>query len=366
MFAYRLQKHRWFFSLVIFAVLLLSVFFTYTDYTKFSLRNLLPVRKCKCNPCVSELNKSEWFDKRYIPTMYPILTKNNYTLPEATYKWWQRLQHERKESNYSSIMEEMFKLFPGDDKLMEQGPNRCRTCAVIGNSGNLKGSNYGPSIDSNNLVMRMNRARTVGYEADVGSKTTHHFMYPESARDLAENVSLVLIPFKILDIQWLISAFTTGNITRTYIPVMRHIKANKDKVLVYNPHFFKYVYDNWNEHHGRYSSTGMLVIIFALHVCDEVNVYGFGANSIGHWHHYWEKNAGAGAFRATGVHDGDFEANVTKTLADVDLAKFQPQEITDCIGPWRAGPPGGADSLWDPSTELQQQSDYSLISFSKA
>ncbi|XP_048452036.1 CMP-N-acetylneuraminate-beta-galactosamide-alpha-2,3-sialyltransferase 1-like [Rhincodon typus] len=317
MFAHRLQKQQWFFYLLVFTVLLLSVAFTYTDKIEFALKKLFAVRKCKCNRCVSELNESAWFDKRYIPTMYPILTKNSFTLPEASYKWWQRLQSERKPSNYSSIMEELFKLFPGDDKLMDQGPNRCRTCAVIGNSGNLKGSNYGPSIDSNNLVMRMNRAQTTGYEADVGSKTTHHFMYPESAQNLAENVSLVLIPFKVLDIKWLISAFTAGNITRTYIPVMRHIKADKDKVLVYSPHFFKYVYDNWNEHHGRYSSTGMLVIVFALHVCDEVNVYGFGANSLGHWHHYWEKNAGGGAFRKTGVHDGDFEANVTKMLADV-------------------------------------------------
>ncbi|XP_032875858.1 CMP-N-acetylneuraminate-beta-galactosamide-alpha-2,3-sialyltransferase 1-like isoform X2 [Amblyraja radiata] len=212
-------------------------------------------------------------------------------------------------------MEQVFKLFPGDNLLSGHGPNRCRTCAVVGNSGNLIGSNYGPIIDSHNFVMRMNHAKTVGYERDVGSKTTHHFMYPESAQDLAHNVSLVLIPFKILDLQWLISAFTTGNITRTYTRVLSKIKANKDKVLVLSPHFFMYVYDNWNEHHGRYSSTGMLVTVFALHVCDEVDVYGFGANNLGHWHHYWEKNAGAGAFRVTGVHDGDFEANVTKTLA---------------------------------------------------
>uniref|UniRef100_UPI00398F8446 CMP-N-acetylneuraminate-beta-galactosamide- alpha-2,3-sialyltransferase 1-like n=1 Tax=Pristiophorus japonicus TaxID=55135 RepID=UPI00398F8446 len=318
----QLNKLQWFLYLLFFGVLLLSVLFTYTNKLNFSLYSFLTSRECRCSHCVSELGVSEWFDRRYNPNMYPILTKSNYTIPEASYKWWQSLQHEKNPTNISTVLKELFEFFPGDSMFMDQGPNRCRTCAVVGNSGNLIGSKYGPLIDSNEFVMRMNRARTAGYEGDVGSKTTHQFMYPESAQNLADNVSLVLIPFKTLDMKWLLSSFTTGNITRTYIPVLRRIKANKDKVLVFSPHFFKYVYDNWNEHHGRYTSTGMLVTIFALHVCDEVNVYGFGANSLGHWHHYWEKNAGAGAFRKTGVHDGDFEANITKTLDNVHKINF--------------------------------------------
>lgn len=58
----------------------------------------------------------------------------------------------------------------------------------------------------------MNRAPTVGYESDVGSKTTHHFVYPESYKELAENVSMILIPFKTLDLRWIVTALTTGTI----------------------------------------------------------------------------------------------------------------------------------------------------------
>lgn len=312
-FFLRLGRLQYLLYLLFLVLVLISALFTYTK--NISLHHLMTTRLCKCSECVSELGLSEWFDERYDSNMNPILMKSNYTIPEKSYNWWKSLQGSKNAPHLNIVMEQVFKLFPGDDLLSGHGPNRCRTCAVVGNSGNLIGSNYGPIIDSHNFVMRMNRAKTVGYERDVGSKTTHHFMYPESAQDLADNVSLVLIPFKILDLQWLISAFTTGNIIRTYTQVLRRIKANKDKVLVLSPHFFKYVSDNWNQRHGSYSSTGMLVTVFALHVCDEVDVYGFGANKLGHWHHYWEKNAGAGAFRVTGVHDGDFEANVTKTLA---------------------------------------------------
>lgn len=56
----------------------------------------------------------------------------------------------------------------------------------------------------------MNFAPTKGYEEDVGTKTTYHVMYPESAVDLDNSTHLVLLPFKILDLEWLIRAFTTG------------------------------------------------------------------------------------------------------------------------------------------------------------
>lgn len=55
---------------------------------------------------------------------------------------------------------------------------------------------------------------TKGYEKDVGFKATHRIIYPESAVDVDKSTYLVLSPFKILDMEWLISAFTTKNITR--------------------------------------------------------------------------------------------------------------------------------------------------------
>lgn len=49
------------------------------------------------------------------------------------------------------------------------------------------------------------------------------------------------------------------------------------QVQIYNPAFFKYIHDRWTEHHGRYPSTGMLVLFFALHVCDEVGDVSFSS-----------------------------------------------------------------------------------------
>lgn len=49
---------------------------------------------------------------------------------------------------------------------------KCNTCALVSSSGMLVGSNAGSQIDSADCVFRFNSAPTLGYERDVGSKTT--------------------------------------------------------------------------------------------------------------------------------------------------------------------------------------------------
>lgn len=49
---------------------------------------------------------------------------------------------------------------------------KCNTCALVSSSGMLLGSNAGSQIDSADCVFRLNSAPTLGYERDVGIKTT--------------------------------------------------------------------------------------------------------------------------------------------------------------------------------------------------
>ncbi|XP_041096115.1 CMP-N-acetylneuraminate-beta-galactosamide-alpha-2,3-sialyltransferase 2-like [Polyodon spathula] len=273
-------------------------------------------RACSCTKCVSEKNVSAWFDKRFDSNAQPLLTAKDDSLPQSALSWWLALQQSHRDVKVNEVVAEVFSVLPGTSQNSTEDSSQCRRCAVVGNSGNLLGSSYGPLIESHNVVMRMNKATTSGFESDVGRKTTHHFMYPESAIDLPADVHLVLVPFKPLDLQWIASALSTGHITKTYMEVKQFVKADKDKVSVISPAFLKYVNDNWTEHHGRYPSTGMLALIFALHTCDEVSVFGYGADVNGNWHHYWEENKYASAFRKTGVHNANFETETLRKLAE--------------------------------------------------
>lgn len=65
----------------------------------------------------------------------------------------QKLQYKSR-VNYKTVAEMLFGIFPNEEDYSDAGPGRCRTCAVVGNSGNLKGSHYGALIDAHDLVIR--------------------------------------------------------------------------------------------------------------------------------------------------------------------------------------------------------------------
>ncbi|XP_029287070.1 ST3 beta-galactoside alpha-2,3-sialyltransferase 8 [Cottoperca gobio] len=274
------------------------------------------LRLCGCTgTCISDLGGSDWFSQRYDPKQEPVLRDTNNNLDPDALRWWLSLQRSGNDQTLEKVMSEMFKVISPPTVDFRPLPSSCRSCAVVGNSGNLRRSGNGNRIDSHGSVIRMNKALTRGFEKDVGNRTTHHFLYPESAVDVERGVSLVLLPFKLRDLEWLTSALSTGEVKMTYMRVKDRVEADKDKVLVVNPVFFKYANDRWTEGHGRYPSTGMLAIIFALHTCDQVSVFGYGADQQGNWHHYWEENRYSGAFRKTGVHSADFERQIIHQLA---------------------------------------------------
>ncbi|NXX77996.1 SIA4B sialyltransferase, partial [Urocolius indicus] len=264
--------------------------------------------------CAARRNGSAWFSARYDAAVGPLLTATAHQLPSNVLQWWLSLQGPRHGVELQPIIQQLFSVVQAPSS-SGGAPSCCRTCAVVGNSGRLKGSGHGLRIDAHNWVLRMNRAKITGFEQDVGRRTTHHFMYPESAVNLEPGVHLVLVPFKPLDLQWVASAFSTGELTRTYTRVKQFIKADRNKVLILSPAFLKYIHDNWMRGHGRYPSTGFTALLFALHCCQEVSVFGFGADGAGNWHHYWERNRWSGAFRRTRVHDADVEFSIIQRLA---------------------------------------------------
>ncbi|XP_019211105.2 CMP-N-acetylneuraminate-beta-galactosamide-alpha-2,3-sialyltransferase 1-like [Oreochromis niloticus] len=205
---------------------------------------------------------------------------------EEDFNWWKNLQGARHQNLtfYNKTLERLFQTITPIADVGEPHPDHCRSCAVVGNSGNLRGSHYGPLIDFHNIVIRINRGHTKGYETDVGTKTTHRVMYPESATRLDNTTHLLFFPFKTHDFLWLLKALNPGE---NDAPNLKKI-ANKDLMMILHPAFMKYVHQVWLGRKGYYPSTGFLAVVLSLLMCDEVSVFGFGADSEGNWSHYFE------------------------------------------------------------------------------
>ncbi|XP_063153368.1 CMP-N-acetylneuraminate-beta-galactosamide-alpha-2,3-sialyltransferase 2-like isoform X2 [Candoia aspera] len=215
--------------------------------------SLMKEEMCHHNRCTG-LSSWDWFCDHFDASVNCLLTLENMDIPPEVLQWWLKLQRSQDGSQIQKIIKKLFDLLQSPTAGVQDGA-QCGTCAVVGNSGRLRGSKYGEKIDSHQFVMR------------------------------------------------------------TYKRVKQFIKADKSKVLILYPGFLKYIQDKWTKYHGRYPSTGLIALIFALHTCKQVSAFGFGADSNGNWHHYWEDNRYAGAFRKTGIHDATFELQLIERLA---------------------------------------------------
>ncbi|NXE63724.1 SIA4B sialyltransferase, partial [Calcarius ornatus] len=248
--------------------------------------------------CTTSTNSSAWFNTRYKAAIGPLLTGAHHKLSSDVVQWWLVSEAMGRslvpsDIQLQAIIQQLFSVFWALT-VDAWDPSHFRTCAVVGNSGQLKESSHGLLIDAHDWVLRMNGAKITGFELDVGMRTTHLFI----AVNLRPDAHLVLIPFKPLDHQWLHCVgltvlFQHGEHCITPFPT---------PVLILSPAFLKYIHDNWTEHHGMPKCPHGDWL-----ACAQVSVFGFGADSEGNWHHYWEKTHWSGAFRRMRAHDTDVE-----------------------------------------------------------
>lgn len=165
---------------------------------------------------------------------------------------------------------------------------RSRRCAVVGSSVNLLGSGYGRQIDDYDLVIRMNSAPTKGYERDVGTRTSFNVVNTATSRlpDIGANNFTVIWggrPQRSLKKQW------QGNADE----VRKLVLENREQpVLLLTRQFNRYVARKWfasGAGQDSSPSTGVRAIVLGLHLCDTVDLYGFGADKEGRWWHYYKR-----------------------------------------------------------------------------
>ncbi|XP_039618498.1 alpha-N-acetyl-neuraminyl-2,3-beta-galactosyl-1,3-N-acetyl-galactosaminide alpha-2,6-sialyltransferase [Polypterus senegalus] len=158
----------------------------------------------------------------------------------------------------------------------------CKQCALVSNSGQMRGARRGGDIDEAGCVLRMNNAPTVGYESDVGSRTTLRVVSHTSVPLLVRNATY----------------FFRQSADTLYVIWGPERKMKKD-ASIYNllqkiqkiyPSVKLYVFTQekmrscdaifQNEtgkdrmKSGTFLSTGFFSLILAMDLCESISVYG--------------------------------------------------------------------------------------------
>ncbi|KAL2764602.1 alpha-N-acetylgalactosaminide alpha-2,6-sialyltransferase 2 precursor [Daubentonia madagascariensis] len=224
----------------------------------------------------------------------------------------------------------------------------CIRCAVVGNGGILNGSRQGVNIDAHDYVFRLNGAVIKGFERDVGTKTSFYGFTVNtmknsliSYRSLGftsvpqeQDLRYIFIPSDIRDYVMLRSAILgvpvpegpdKGDRPHTYFGP----EASASKFKLLHPDFISYLTERFlkskliNTSFGDLymPSTGALMLLTALHTCDQVSAYGFITSN--YWKfsdHYFERKKKPLIFYAN--HDLSLEAALWRDLHKADILQL--------------------------------------------
>nr|XP_047911548.1 CMP-N-acetylneuraminate-beta-galactosamide-alpha-2,3-sialyltransferase 4-like isoform X6 [Anser cygnoides] len=163
----------------------------------------------------------------------------------------------------------------------------CQRCIVVGNGYSIHGQRFGNLIDSHHVIIRLNDAPVKEYKKDVGERTSIRLFFPESAlpNPLENNDNdtlMVFVPFKPLDFLWLREVLLkTRNKTKVgfWRQPPQQWNGNISQLRILNPYVtYEATYKllQLNASSRRYATTGIIALNLALHICQEVNIAGFG------------------------------------------------------------------------------------------
>ncbi|XP_034360104.1 alpha-N-acetylgalactosaminide alpha-2,6-sialyltransferase 1-like [Arvicanthis niloticus] len=294
-------------------------------------------------------SKSPWLQNIFLPNITLFLDSGRFTQSE-----WNRLEHFAPPFGFMELNQSLvqkvvtrFPPVPQQQLLLASLPTgyfTCITCAVVGNGGILNDSRMGQEIDSHDYVFRLSGAVIKGYEQDVGTRTSFYgftaFSLVQSILGLGsrgfqhvplgKDVRYLHFLEGTRDYEWLEAMFLNQTMANTKLSWFRHRPQEAfrdaldlDRYLLLHPDFLRYMKNRFlrsktlDTAHWRIyrPTTGALLLLTALHLCDKVSAYGFITE--GHERfsdHYYDRSWKRLIFYIN--HDFKLERTVWKRLHD--------------------------------------------------
>ncbi|XP_015219894.2 beta-galactoside alpha-2,6-sialyltransferase 2 isoform X2 [Lepisosteus oculatus] len=179
-----------------------------------------------------------------------------------------------------------WKKFVPKISLDELHPDGFRKCAVVTSAGAMLNSSLGKEIDSHEAVVRFNAAPTIGYEKDVGNKTTIRIVNSQIIANSIHRFNISTLYRDVILIAWDPAPYT-ANLQKWYenpdydlfTPYVEYRKKNPyQPFYILHPKFIWKMWDVIQENtHEKIQpnppSSGFIGILIMMSLCDEVDVY---------------------------------------------------------------------------------------------
>ncbi|XP_045905065.1 alpha-N-acetylgalactosaminide alpha-2,6-sialyltransferase 5b isoform X1 [Micropterus dolomieu] len=160
----------------------------------------------------------------------------------------------------------------------------CRTCALVTSSGQLTGSMRGEEIDRSECVIRMNDAPSIGYQQDVGRRTSLRVVAHSSLqRVLRSRQELLNASQDTVFIFWGPSScmrrdgkghvYNNLRLLNQLLPKLKVYIISRIKMLKFDELFKKETGID-RKSSNSWLSTGWFTMAIAVELCDRINVYG--------------------------------------------------------------------------------------------
>ncbi|XP_032176091.1 alpha-N-acetylgalactosaminide alpha-2,6-sialyltransferase 1 isoform X1 [Mustela erminea] len=304
-------------------------------------------------------SKSPWLQKLFLANLTLFLDSNRFNQRE-----WERLEHFAPPFGFMelnhSLVQKVVKRFPPVPQqqlllaALPPGSSQCITCAVVGNGGILNNSHMGQEIDSHNYVFRLSGAITKGYEQDVGTRTSFYgftaFSITQSLLalggrgfrhvPLGKDVRYLHFLEGTRDYEWLEALLLNQTLVKSLLWFRRRPQEafreslRMDRYLLMHPDLMRYIKNRFlrsktldTKHWRIYRpTTGALLLLTALQLCDQVSAYGFITE--GHERfsdHYYDKSWKRTIFYIN--HDFPLERTLWKRLHDEGIIRLYQRPV---------------------------------------
>ena len=242
--------------------------------------------------------------------------KDSRTKPVLQH-WLESTTSDTNETLIYHFPRSLFEQLPLDEPKFE-----FKTCAVVGNSGVTLLKEYGEEIDNHDAVIRINMAPIRGFEKYVGKRTTFDVVNSHNVREILQGLR-----------RWrpanegetkLVLFETASHFARYHLcqPLLK--KYGAENAILLNPLFSNRAHSLWiklkellektkNSQYNRKPMSGFFAVLYALQMCDKVDLYGFDAYTSrkkSYRYHYFDNVQGF-----TDVHSFDLAIEVFKFIA---------------------------------------------------